>query len=196
MTVYEYVCSGISNPAFSQLQLHSSVHTFLLTGCFIYSKRQSKDMPEYNTAISQRENYTPSTFTEFLWWLSTSERELLVDTVVDRNRFKIVGMTVLATWVFATLTWTYFFSTIISNAFLFILLGAFMGFVIMTIDRALIKGINKFNKRKVYFLSSFRECLPSRSALLWPSLLLYMFDKEIKLQTSLDNEKKKKQKKR
>ena len=69
-------------------------------------------MPE-NVSISQRENYEPSQFSEFLWWLSTAEKELLVDSVVDRNRFKIVGMTVLTTWMFATLAWTYFFSTIL-----------------------------------------------------------------------------------
>ena len=60
-------------------------------------------MSETNIAVSQRENYSPSQFTEFLWWLSTAEKELLVDSVVDRNRFKIVGMTVLTTWLFATL---------------------------------------------------------------------------------------------
>ena len=51
-------------------------------------------MSERNVSISQRENYEPSQFTEFLWWLSTAEKELLVDGVVDRNRFRIIGMTV------------------------------------------------------------------------------------------------------
>jgi len=83
-------------------------------------------MPE-NVSISQRENYEPSQFSEFLWWLSTAEKELLVDSVVDRNRFKIVGMTVLTTWLFATLAWTYFFSTIIDNAFLFCCAGNIHG---------------------------------------------------------------------
>lgn len=66
-------------------------------------------MSEANISVSQRENYTPAAFTEFLWWLSTAEKELLVDCVVDRNRFKIIGMTVLATWAFASLAWIYFF---------------------------------------------------------------------------------------
>jgi len=56
-------------------------------------------------------------------------------------------MTVLATWAFATFTWTYFFSTIVDSVLLSVGLGLFMGFVILTIDRALIKGITKFNKR-------------------------------------------------
>src|SRR4026208_2335594 len=99
-------------------------------------------------SMSRRENYNPSPFTEFLWWLSTAEKELLSECVVDRNRFRIIGMTVMTTWIFATMAWTYFFSTIINNIFLYVILGAFMGFVILTIDRALIKGITKFNKNK------------------------------------------------
>jgi hypothetical protein len=61
-------------------------------------------MTARNIAISQRENYTPSQFTCFLWWLSTAEKELLIDSVIDRNRYRIIGMTVLATWVFASFT--------------------------------------------------------------------------------------------
>ena len=150
-------------------------------------------MPE-NISISQRENYEPSQFSKFLWWLSTAEKELVTDCVVDRNRFKIVGMTVLTTWLFASLAWTYFFSTIINNAFLFTPLGLFMGFIILTIDRALIKGITKFNKNKLTPLL-FRGLLAlTIGVFMAQPAILYMFNKEIKLQTSLDNEKKKVQK--
>ena len=146
---------------------------------------------EKNIAISQRESYTPSKFTELLWWLSTAEKELLVDAVVDRNRYKIVGMTVLATWAFATMAWTYFFSTVTENSWLAIPLGLFMGFIILTIDRALIKGINKFNKNRFLPLL-FRGLLAvTIGVFMAQPALLYMFKKEIRLQTSLDNEKKK-----
>src|SRR6476660_10449096 len=103
---------------------------------------------EKNYAFSQRESYAPSQFTEFLWWLSTAEKEILVDSVIDRNRYRIIGMTVLATWAFATFTWTYFFSTIVDSILLAAGLGLFMGFIILTIDRALLKGITEFNKKK------------------------------------------------
>lgn len=146
---------------------------------------------EKNIAVSQRETYVPGQFTDFLWWLSTAEREILVDSVVDRNRYKIIGMTVLATWAFATFTWTYFFSTIVDSVILAIALGLFMGFIILTIDRALIKGITKFNKRKLAPLL-FRGLLAlTIGTFMAQPAVLYMFDKEIKLQTSLDNEKKK-----
>ena len=144
-----------------------------------------------NIAISQRESYNPTQFTEFLWWLSTAEKEILVDSVVDRNRYKIIGMTVLATWAFATFTWTYFFNTIVDSVLMSVALGLFMGFIILTIDRALIKGITKFNKRKLAPLL-FRGLLAlTIGTFMAQPAVLYMFDKEIKLQTSLDNEKKK-----
>ena len=144
-----------------------------------------------NIAVSQRESYSPAPFTQFLWWLSTAEKEILVDSVVDRNRYRIIGMTVLSTWAFATFTWTYFFNTIVDSVFLAVVLGLFMGFIILTIDRALIKGITKFNKQKLAPLL-FRGILAlTIGTFMAQPAVLYMFDKEIKLQTSLDNEKKK-----
>ena len=144
-----------------------------------------------NIPVSQREAYVPSQFTEFLWWLATAEKEILVDSVIDRNRYRIIGMTVLATWLFASFTWTYFFSTIVNSLLLAIALGLFMGFVILTIDRALIKGITRFNKRKLAPLL-FRGLLAlTIGTFMAQPAVLYMFDKEIQLQASLDNEKKK-----
>lgn len=146
---------------------------------------------EKTIAFSQRDNYVPSQTDEFLWWLATAEKEIIADCVVDRNRYKIIGMSVLATWAFATLAWTYFFSTLTDNPFLTIGCGLFMGFVILSIDRALIKGVNKFNKNKIAPLL-FRGLLAMTiGTFMAQPVVLYMFDKEIKLQTSLDNEKRK-----
>ena len=148
-------------------------------------------MTERNVALSQRESYVPSQFSEFLWWLSTAEKEILIDSVVDRNRYRIIGMTVLGTWAFATFTWTYFFSTIVDSLLIAIALGLFMGFIILAIDRALIKGITKFNKKKFTPLL-FRALLAiTIGTFMAQPAVLYMFDKEIKMQTSLDNEKRK-----
>lgn len=144
--------------------------------------------------LAQRGNYEPSAFTQFLWWLATAEKELLIDSVVDRNRFKIIGTSVLATWLFACLAWSYFFSTMVSSTWVAIALGLFMGFIILSIDRALIKGINRQNKRKFTPLL-FRALLAiTIGSFMAQPAILYMFNKEIKLQTSLDNEQRKKQK--
>ncbi len=151
-------------------------------------------MSEKMSSFSQRENYAPTKWDQFLWWLSTAEKELLVDCVVDRNRYRIIGTTVLGTWAFATLAWTYFWSTISNNWIISILLGLFMGFIILTIDRALIKGINKFNKRKVAPLLLRSLLAITLGTFMAQPAILYMFDKEIKLQSSLDNEKRKRAK--
>ena len=152
-------------------------------------------MQENTSAISQREQYAPNSWTRFLWWLSTAEPELLADCVIDRNRYSIVGMTVLGTWAFATLAWTYFFSTVIGSIWIAALLGLFMGGIILTIDRALIKGISKSNKKRLLPLA-FRGVLALVIGLFMAQpALLYLFDKEIHVQISLDNEQRKKDKK-
>ncbi len=151
-------------------------------------------MQENTTPISRRENYAPTRWTRFLWWLSTAEEDLLGDCVVDRNRYAIVGMTVLGTWVFATLAWTYFFSTVVNNFLIAALLGLFMGGIILTIDRSLIKGINRSNKKK-YAPLLLRGLLAVTIGLFMAQpALLYLFDKEIHVQISLDNEQRKKDK--
>src|SRR5215210_6258401 len=145
-------------------------------------------MPESISSLSQREQYTPTKWDEFLWWLSTAEKELLMQCVVDRNRYRIIGTTVLATWSFATLAWTYFWSTVTNNWFISVLLGLFMGFIILTIDRALIKGMNKFNKSKVFPLLLRCVLAITLGTFMAQPAILFMFDKEIILQASLDNE--------
>ncbi len=151
-------------------------------------------MQEITTPISQRDAYVPNGWTRFLWWLSTAEKELLADCVIDRNRYAIVGMTVLGTWAFATLAWTYFFTTVTSSLLAAILLGLFMGGIVLTIDRALIKGINRANKSRILPLI-FRGVLAMTIGLFMAQpALLYLFDKEIHVQVSIDNEQRKKQK--
>ncbi|MBS1747462.1 MAG: DUF4407 domain-containing protein [Bacteroidetes bacterium] len=139
-------------------------------------------------ALSQRDNYAPFGFTRFLWWLSTAEKELIKDCTVDRNRYAITGMTVLCTWLFATLAWSYFFSTVMNDKIVSILPGIFMGFVILSIDRALIKGITVRNKHKLTpILFRLVLALTIGTFMAQPALL-YLFDKEIHVQISLDNE--------
>ena len=146
---------------------------------------------EKNIALSQRESYTPSLCTHFLWWLATAEKEIITDALIDRNRYRIIGMTVLGTWIFATATWTYFFSTMVTAPIIYISLGFFMGFIILSIDRALIKGITKNNKRKLTPLLLRGLLALTIGSFMAQPAVLYMFDKEIKVQTSFDNENKK-----
>lgn len=151
-------------------------------------------MQENVSSFSQREHYAPSGFTKFLWWLATAEEELLKECTVDRNRYSIIGLTVMGTWLFATLAWTYFFTTVVDNLFISAILGIFMGGIVLGIDRALIKGIDKYNKQK-FWPFIFRGLLALTIGLFMAQpALLYLFNKEVQLQISLDNEQKKRDK--
>lgn len=141
-----------------------------------------------------QENYLPNRRERFLWWLSTAETVLLKNAVVDRNRHAIIGMLVLGTWCFATLAWTYFFSTVVPSLCMAIALGILMGGITLFIDRALIKGIRQTGKLGWKPLA-FRLCLALTIGLFMAQpALLFLFDKEIKVQASLDNETRQKNK--
>jgi len=143
-------------------------------------------MMENNTMPQQTTEEYPA-FTRFLWWLATAEKELLAGTAIDSNRYSIVGMTVLATWCFATLAWTYFFSTVTANSWWAIPLGIFMGFIILTIDRALIKSINRRTSNQLLPVF-FRIILAGVIGLFMAQpALLYLFKKEIQQQIVIDN---------
>ncbi|HRH61374.1 MAG TPA: DUF4407 domain-containing protein, partial [Chitinophagaceae bacterium] len=151
-------------------------------------------MQQNVTTISRREAYAPSAFTKFLWWLATAEKEIIVHCTIDRNRYAITGMSVLCTWLFATLAWAYFFFTVVHSLFESIALGLFMGFIILCIDRALIKGITASSKNK-FLPVLFRIALAATiGAFMAQPALLYLFDKEVHAQISLDNEQRKKDK--
>jgi hypothetical protein len=151
-------------------------------------------MMEHTKSILPGDSYVPGKFTKFLWWLSTAEEELIENAVLDRNRYAITGMTVLGTWLFATLAWSYFFSTVVSEIWAALALGIFMGAVVLGIDRALIKGINRNNKRKIVPIG-FRVILAFTIGLFMAQpALLYLFNKEIHTQISLDNEQRKRTK--
>ena len=146
---------------------------------------------EYAKSVLPGVSIKPGKFTKFLWWLSTAERELIESAVIDRNRYAITGMTVLGTWLFATLAWAYFFSTVVANIWAPIVLGIFMGCIILGIDRSLIKGINQNNKLKLVPIS-FRVLLAMTIGMFMAQpALLYLFDKEIHTQISVDNEQRK-----
>ncbi len=133
-------------------------------------------------------NVSPSLRKRFLWWLSTAEEELLKDCLIDKNRYAIIGMLVLGTWTFATLAWSYFFSTVVAQWWVSLLLGIFMGGIILQIDRALIKGISRTGKQKLIPII-FRGMLAISIGLFMAQpALLFLFDKEVKVQVSIDNE--------
>lgn len=148
-------------------------------------------MNKNNYANTANQAYS---FDKFLWWLATAEPEIIHNLVIDRNRYRIVGYSVLATWLFANFCWIYFFYTTQNNFWYSLFPGLLMGFIILTIDRALIKGINRKNKNK-FTAYLFRGLLAlTIGGFMAQPAILYIFKNEISLQISLDNEKRKLQK--
>lgn len=143
---------------------------------------------EANTPLGGAEAYSDSGGDNFLWWLATAEPEIIRDCKVDRNRYRITGLIVLGTWLFATLAWIYFFSTAIDNAMIYVPMGFFMGFIILSIDRALIKGINKTNRNKMGPFALRALLALTIGLFMAQPAVLYLFDKEVKMQASIDNE--------
>lgn len=143
---------------------------------------------EPNTPLGGTEAYSDNSGDNFLWWLATAEPEIIRDCKIDRNRYRITGLIVLGTWMFATMAWIYFFSTTVNNPMVFIPMGFFMGFIILCIDRALIKGINKTNRNKMGPLALRGLLALTIGLFMAQPAVLYLFDKEVKMQASIDNE--------
>ena len=142
----------------------------------------------------KRETYAPTKAEQLLWWLATAEKKLLIQSITGKSKYAVIGMCVLSTWLFATAAWVYFFSIITTSTITAIALGLFMGFIILTIDRALIKSISSLNNKKILPLI-FRVVLAIViGTFMAQPALLYLFDKEVKMQASIDNEQRKKDK--
>lgn len=90
----------------------------------------------------------PSGWQQFLWWLAAADPKIIQQAGPDKFRFTVIGYTVMVTWIFATLAWGYFFSTLANDPVIYVPAALFFGFVILSIDRALIAGINSNSKNK------------------------------------------------
>lgn len=143
-------------------------------------------MQQHDASTEGNNSPAISTIDKLLWWLAAAEPSLLQQYTVDRNRFRIIGLTVGCTGVFAVLAWTYFFSTTTAPAWSLLPLGFFMGFVIVNIDRALIKTMNPFKKQWLPLLLRMVLALVIGLFMAQPAVL-YLFDQEVKTQASIDN---------
>ncbi|HUS86983.1 MAG TPA: DUF4407 domain-containing protein [Bacteroidales bacterium] len=126
----------------------------------------------------------PDQLSRGLWWFSTSVPESIKECESDRNRSRIIGLGVMFTWLYATIAWTYFWSLNIDNPFIYVALGIFLGFGILTIDRMLIASINKY--RKNLFALGFRIILALfLGAFIAQPLVLWMFEQDIDTEISI-----------
>lgn len=146
-------------------------------------------MSDHSHEFTRRDDFTPSAATRILWWFSAIIPESLNDSVSDRNRAKIIGLGVMFTWLYATIAWTYLWTTNISSPLLYIPLGIFIGFGILTIDRMLIASMSKF--RRNFIAISLRVLMALfLGAFIAQPLILWLFEQDINTEISLLHDRK------
>lgn len=130
-------------------------------------------------------------FSKFLWWLATADAEILKDCPTDKERYRIIGIAVLVTWLFATLAWGYFFSTVVEDDLVIAGLALFFGFAILSIDRSLIAAMSRNGGKPQFLPVAFRLVLAVTIGLfISQPVVLMLFKKDIDAQMVLDRQSK------
>jgi DNA repair exonuclease SbcCD ATPase subunit len=97
-------------------------------------------------------------------------------------------MSVLVTWLFATLAWGYFFSTVVDDEMVITGLAFFFGFAILSIDRSLITAMSGSGRRK-FLPVAFRLLLAFTIGLfISQPVILLLFRKDIQAQMVLNRQ--------
>ncbi len=138
----------------------------------------------------QPQPYTPDGWSRFLWWLAAADAEVLAECKSDRERYRIVGLAVLVTALFATLAWGYFFSTVVKDDLLIGGLALFFGFAVLCIDRSLIAAMQR-NGKQQFLPIAFRLVLAITIGLfISQPVVLMLFQKDVQAQMVIDRQKK------
>jgi hypothetical protein len=134
---------------------------------------------------------SPDGMTRFLWWLAAADIDILQECRTEKERFRIIGISVLVTWVFATLAWGYFFSTILDDDLVVGLLALFFGFAILSIDRTLISAMSRSQGGVKIMPLIFRLVLAITIGLFVSQpVVLMLFKKDINAQLELSKQSK------
>ena len=89
------------------------------------------------------ERNEPSTWSYFLWWLASADPDVLKNYGPERVRYNGMGISVLITWMMATLSWGYFFSMVIKEQAAVGVLALFFGGIMLVIYRKLIATMDR-----------------------------------------------------
>lgn len=123
--------------------------------------------------------------------MAAADARLMKDCGPDRFRYTVIGYTVMATWIFATLAWGYFFSTLFDDILIILPAAIFFGFVILTIDRGLIAGINSNGGKNRWLSLSVRLVLAlTIGFFLSQPVVLMLFKKDVDAHLPVVKEKK------
>lgn len=128
----------------------------------------------------------PDGMTRFLWWLAAADADVLQECKTEKERYRIIGVSVLVTWMFATLSWGYFFSTIVNDDMVVAGLALFFGFAILSVDRTLIAAMSRTNGSIKMMPVIFRLVLAVTIGLfISQPVVLMLFKKDIDTQLEL-----------
>lgn len=128
----------------------------------------------------------PDGMTRFLWWLAAADADVLQECKTEKERYRIIGVSVLVTWMFATLSWGYFFSTIVNDDMIVAGLALFFGFAILSVDRTLIAAMSRTNGGIKVMPVIFRLVLAVTIGLfISQPVVLMLFKKDIDTQLEL-----------
>ena len=142
----------------------------------------------------ESEDHHNMLFSNLLIWMASADENLLENNPQDKRKIHLIGLSVMMTWIFATVAWMYFFSTVTDAFVVIIPAGLLLGFVILTIDRVLIAGIsgsNQMNYPSILFRLLLASCL---GAFLAQPALMFLFKKDINVQLGIDQEVRKQEK--
>ncbi|MFB6454572.1 DUF4407 domain-containing protein [Chitinophaga sp. Hz27] len=142
-----------------------------------------------NTEKNQQVETEPDTLTRFLWWLAAADGEILKECKTEKERYRIIGIAVFVTWMFATIAWGYFFSTIVNDDMIVLALALFFGFAILSIDRTLIAAMTRSNGNNKWLPVIFRLVLAITIGLfISQPVVLMLFNKDIKAQLEINKQ--------
>lgn len=144
-------------------------------------------MNQRTEELSRSKSKNPDQGSRILWWYSTSIPEAIEHSESDRYRAKIIGLGVMFTWIYATIAWTYLWSTNIDSPFIYVPLGLFIGFGILTIDRMLIASISKHRRNLVAIALRVILALFLGAFIAQP-LILWMFNQDIDTEIAIIQE--------
>ncbi len=137
-----------------------------------------------NTTTDQGKTHP---FDRTLYWFATAIPDIIKDSKSDANRSRIIGLGVLFTFLYACIAWVYFWSITVSSPWLYVPLGLFLGFGILTIDRMLIASI-KAGKINIV-PTAFRVLLAlALGTFIAQPVILWMFQEDLKGEIELLND--------
>jgi hypothetical protein len=130
-----------------------------------------------------------------LWAISGHQREIIAATKVDNYRATIVGAILLMVGIYATMAWTFFFSTVMDSVLTALIGGLFAGFFILLFDRALICSIS-YGKRNIWALG-FRFLLALiLGVFLSQPIIMKLYEPDIKREAAILVDKKNQERKK